>query len=135
MIASIFLQGYNESIRLIRQSQATAVAGLVSVVDVAAKEKLGSLVEDSPVDTHAMQGGWRRRKLGPMTWEISNEVNRKGFSYPSAQATGTGERGIATIGFTGTFSTGWKGMVPNPIFRSSWEHAAGDPMAVSASLF
>lgn len=135
MNLSLVLQGYNQSISYIRKRQATTAAVLFRQVEVESKAAFTDLVTNSPVDTRAMQGGFRVVSHGFLTKEILNEVNRKGFSYPSAQATGTGARGVPVVGLTTGFNAAWPGMIPNPQFRSAWVRAATHPLAISPSLF
>lgn len=135
MNTSLILQGFNQSIDYIKQQRAATAVALAQEVDRSSKAALTDLVTESPVDTHAMQGGFKRITHGPLTKEVLNEVNRKGFSYPSAQASGTGSRGVPVIGLRTGFNPAWPGMVPNPEFRATWVRAATSPMALTPSLF
>ena len=135
MNLSLVLQGYNQSISYLRQYQASVVVNLARKVETNSKAAFTDLVNTSPVDTRAMQGGFRLISHGPLTKEIVNTVTRAGFSYPSAQATGTGAKGVPVIGMSTGFNPSWAGMVPNPQFRASWVRAATSPLALSPKLF
>lgn len=126
----VSLPGLRDTINTLINVQGEIQFGLAHAVTVRAADALTEFRATSPQATGAMAGGWEIRPLGFAAIEVYNEVNRNGFSYPSAQATGTGQQGQTLVGFDGEFNTGWVGRKPNPTFRAAWERQASSPLAV-----
>lgn len=81
-----------------------------------------TLARDTPVDTGAAAAGWHQEQVDPFTIAVVNEVTSpRGFNYPSALVTGTGQRGVPTTGFTGAFASRWPGMAPAAQLHADWE--------------
>lgn len=114
----------------VSKTRVTIRTGLNNLILDRSASVIASFRGATPIDTGQMVQGWRQHKVGFMQIEIYNEINRKGFSYPSAQITGTGFKGRATAGFTGTFNRSWIGMKPNSKLLSVWENQTSKPFNV-----
>lgn len=93
-----------------------------------------TFAKDTPVDTGAAAAGWHQEQIDPFTIAVVNEVTSpRGFNYPSALVTGTGQRGVPTTGFTGVFALR-AGMAPAAQLHADWEWATHTPFITGVFL-